>query len=337
MSRREVVHEQQADPPELVAFNALQERRGLAPLTISARARLVHRLAAYLEGRPLTEAIVADLRAFVASRREHLAASSQVTEINYLQDFYGGLLELGLIEHSPAAGLRSWRVSSTRRPLSLLQVRALLLEASRQPPGRGAPALRQALAQRDRACLELLFATGVRASELCAARVVDLDLEEGSLWVRRAKGGRGRRLPLPGAAVAALREYTERARVVLRAARADPGALFLTRDGQPLKHGSLLALVKRVGRRAGVAAFPHVFRRTLATELARAGVGLPVIQKVLGHAHLSTTQDYVSVSFDDLREAIDELDRTLPRGQSGVSVLGNLQRHLFPEWQTGAA
>lgn len=329
------------DPPELVAFEEQQVRRGLAPLTISARGRAVRRLAAWLAPRSLSQAGVADLRAFVASRRARLAAASQVTEINYLQAFYRALLELGRIDVDPSLGLRSWRTTSPRRPLGLRAVQALLAEAGREggePAGGNVPAaLRAALTLRDRACLELLFATGVRASELCAARTLDLDLEPGAFFVRRAKRGASRRLPLPAPSVAALRRYLEEARPALRGEREDPGALFLTRAGRPLTHASLTHLVKRASARADVPAYPHVFRRTLATEFARAGVALPVIQKVLGHAHLSTTGDYVEVSLDDMREALDELDRGLPRCHTADAVFDNLQCRLFAGWEVAAA
>ena len=331
------------DPPELIAFAEHQELKGLAPSTIAMRARVLRRFADWLGARALREASVADLRAFVASRRPHLAASSQVTEINYLQAFYGALLELGWIEDNPALGLKSWRPSSPRRPLSLLGVRALLIEARRTPEaGHTSPSprpspFREALALRDRACLELLFATGLRASELCAAQVVDLDLEQASLWVRRAKRGPCRRLPLPGPAVAALREYVEEARGVLLGEREESGALFVTREGKPLERGTLYAAVKRIAARAKVAAYPHVFRRTLATELARSGVSLPVIQKILGHAQLATTSDYVAVSVDDMRLALDELDRQVLRGHAGACFDEGVQRRLFCGWQALAA
>ena len=182
-----------------------------------------------------------------------------------------------------------------------------------------------------------MFATGARRSELCAARVVDLDLEQGSFWVRRAKRGAPRRLPLPAPTVAALREYVEDGRLVLRGQREEPGALLLTREGRPFTRTQTLRdLVKRVAARVEVEAFPHVFRRTLATELARAGVELPVIQKVLGHARPSTTLDYVAVSLEDMRVALDELDIALPRSP-GAAVFDNLQRRLFQGWQVVAA
>lgn len=321
-----------ADPPELVAYAERQRLQGLAPSTIAMRERVLRQFAAWF-GRPLREAKPSELRAFVAERRPHLSNASQVTEINYLQAFYGALVELGLVEQSPARGLRSWRPLTSRKPIGLLGVRALLLEASRS---RGAEPVHEALAERNRAVLELLFATGMRASEVCAARVVDLDLVDGSILVRRVKRGPGRRLPLPAPAVAALRAYLSRAGATLCGERADPGALFLTREGAALERGTLYVMVKAVARRAAVKAHPHLFRRTLATELARTGVSLPAIQKVLGHAHLSTTGDYVEVSVDEMRQALEQLDRQLPRSHPGENP-GAVQCRLFAGWGTSAA
>jgi integrase/recombinase XerD len=319
-----------------LAYAEQQKLKGLAPSTIRMRERVLRRFAAWL-GRPLRSARVADLRAFVASRRPGLAKASQVTEINYLQAFYAALHELGLVENNPAEGLKSWRTGSPRRPISLLCVRALLLEASR-PQGKPSPQTpqREALALRDRACLELLFATGMRASEVCASRAVDLDLEDASILVRRAKRGPAQRLPLPGPTLEALRRYLAHGRALLRGDESDTGSLFLAREGGSLERGTLYALVKRVAKRAGVAACPHVFRRTLTTELARSGVSLPVIQKVLGHAHLSTTGDYVAVALEDMRVALDELARQLPGSQTQVSPW-NLQCRLFSARQSSAA
>jgi len=214
--------------PELEAYGDDQRRRGCSPVTIRARARVVTAFARWL-GRPLKAATVADLRAFVASRRPHLAEASQATEISYLKSFYAALLELGWVAADPAEGLKSWRADSPRRPLSLLAVRALLLEASRSP-GRTTP-VHEALALRDRACLELLFATGVRASEPCAARVVDLDLEDASILVRRAKTGPSRRLPLLAPAVAALRLPRGRAAAARRRAGGSGRAVLEPRRG----------------------------------------------------------------------------------------------------------
>jgi site-specific recombinase XerD len=321
-----------------VAFAEHQRLRGLSPVTIDLRARTVRRLAAWLDqhraGRSLSSVRLKDLRAFVASRRDQIASSSQASEISYVKSFYKGLLELGLLERNPAVGLKSWRPHTTRRPISLVCVRALLLEASRI---RGKPSARkQAVAQGDRACLELLFATGMRASEVVATRAVDLDLDEALVLVRRAKGGVSRRLPLPAPTLDALRAYLTEGRGVLLGERPDPGSLFLNQVGGELTRASLQDLVGRVAKRAEVHAYPHAFRRTLATELVRAGVNLPAVQKVLGHAQLTMTATYVDVREGEMRAGLEAFARDRPKSHVGTGArlpAAGLQSRLFPGLQ----
>ncbi|MDC3379339.1 tyrosine-type recombinase/integrase [Planctomycetota bacterium] len=327
-----------SDPPELLVFEEDQRLRNMAPKTIRARVRVIRLLSAWL-GRSLVSASVADLRAFVAARRQlGLAEASQVSEIGSLKVFYAVLVERELIASSPADALHTWRVRSTRRPLSLKRVRELL-EAADQLDGPATPN-RLALAQRDRACLELLFATGMRASEVVAAQVVDFDLTDGSVLVRRAKRGSSRRIPLPAAAAAAIRRYVENGRGQLLRGRDDPGALLIARTGVALEQRGLQDLVRRVSRRVGSPTHSHAFRRTLASELVRAGTCLPAVQKILGHAHLTTTTLYVEVRIDEMREALESLEQLQAPSRSQVPALDtppSLQRQLFNDWQVQAA
>ena len=329
--------EQAADPipPELEAYTAYQRRRGLSPVTIELRESLVLRLAAWLGERPLSSARAEDLRRYVAWRREQIGKVSQASEISYLKSFYSALHKLELIDEDPSLRLHSWRPESSRRPLTLQAVQALLTEANRPVGGAGPKCV--ALALRDRACLELLFATGMRASEVCASQVVDVDLGDGSILVRRAKGGGARRLPLPKPAVVALRRWVNEGRGKLLGQSADPGALFVSRFGTPLDTASLRVLVIRVGKRCGIKAFPHVFRRTLATELAAAGVSLPSIQKVLGHASLTMTSEYISVRDVQMRDALQAFVAQRPGCSKPLLVPGGVQCRLFREWQVPAA
>ncbi len=323
------------DPPELEAYTQLQQVQGLSPVTISLRARVIQLLAEWLgEDRSLSSVRLSDLRAFVASRRDLIASASQASEISYLKAFYRALFLEGLLDENPAEGLKSWRPHQSRHPISLICVRALLLEASRV---RGvSTAKKRAVAQRDRACLELLFATGMRASEVVATRVVDVDLEEALVLVRRAKGGQSRRLPLPPSAAAALRDYLESTRGVLLGERQDPGSFFLNQVGGELSQRCLGLLVGRVAKRAEVRVHPHLFRRTLATELVRVGVSLPAIQKVLGHSQLTMTAGYVEVRIDQMRVALEELARQRPASQAGdggrpaAAAAAAVQSRLFP-------
>jgi integrase len=153
--------------------------------------------------------------------------------------------------------------------------------------------------------------------------------------VRRAKRGVSRRLPLPPSAVEALQRYLDEGRPLLVAGgRDDEGRLLLGVGGRPLGRDGIYERVRRVSARCGARTHPHAFRRTLATELARAGVSLPVIQDVLGHAHLSMTSSYVQVGVPEMRGALDALDRTRPeshRVRPGRAV----QKQLFAGWAFG--
>jgi site-specific recombinase XerD len=322
-----------ADPPEILAYVDHQRLAGLSPETIERRGGLLRTFADWLD-RPLVSATLADLRAFVASRRERVARSTHFSEVSHLKAFYAALVELGLLDESPAERLRCRSVHAPRPPLSLGRVRELLAESGElyQP----ATPQREALALRDQAVLELLFATGVRNSELRAIQITDVDLTEGSLFVRRAKRGESRRVPLPQPTIEVVRRYLFEGRAELLSPQGDPGHLILTRRGGPLTRTALRCLVRRVARRCGGHTYPHAFRTTIATELTRAGTPLLAVQKLLGHAHLTTTSYYVRVALDDMREAMEQVDSERPRCHKDRTILGNLQSRLFHDWQMTA-
>ncbi len=320
-----------ADPPELHAYVELQRLRNLSPRTIDQRTRLLRWLSTWLE-KPLKDATIADLRRFVVRRgRRRVSRATHFTEITTLKTFYSALLERGFVEASPAEGLRCRRVRSTRQPISLGRVRTIFVEASEVQGDRTPRSL--AVAKRDRACFELLFATGMRLSEASATLVVDVDLGDASVLVRRAKRGKPRRLPLPPSAVKAFRRYLDQGRDALLSDNDDQGRLFLNTKGRPLGRAGLYEVVRRVSKRCGAPTFPHAFRRTLATELAPNGASLPVIQEVLGHAQLTTTASYVETGVMEMREAIDLLDRQRPKGHAEPALLLNLQSRMFLGWQ----
>ena len=193
------------------------------------------------------------------------------------------------------------------RALSLQGVSALLRAAS-LPSRHHCAAL---LALRDRALLELLFATALRASESCAVLLVDLDLVGGALRVRPVKRGRPRTLPLPALTVRHLRAYLDQARPRLARHGRDQGHLLLSLRGRPLHRSLVREIVVRAARRADLHAYPHMLRHSLATALLRAGVPVPAIQHLLGHHSLAATQHYLALDPHELRQAVDLLARPL--------------------------
>jgi len=160
---------------------------------------------------------------------------------------------------------------------------------------------------RDRAVLELAYAAGLRISELAAARIGDLDLERGELRVL-GKGRKERMTLLGRPAQAALREYLDEGRPALveRAGQEpDPPVLFLNAAGHPLGVRGLRYRIDRLVRLAGLpeGVGPHTLRHSFASHLLEGGADLRVVQELLGHASLSTTQVYTHVSPGRLRSA----------------------------------
>ncbi len=165
-----------------------------------------------------------------------------------------------------------------------------------------APAGAQPRDLRDLAMFELLYSCGVRAGEVCAARVRDLDLGEGRLRVR-GKGRKQRIVPVGSTAVDALRRYLDHGRPKL--ASADTGdALFVSVRGKPLHPSDVRRALSRRLSQTGIAQrSPHALRHTYATHLLEGGADLRSIQELLGHASVSTTQVYTHVSIRHLRAA----------------------------------
>jgi integrase/recombinase XerD len=164
---------------------------------------------------------------------------------------------------------------------------------------------------RDRGILEVLYATGMRVSELVELRIGDLDLEEGICTVL-GKGSKERIVPLGGPARNSLVRYLEQVRKRLETGRGG-GKVFLNHRGGPLSRASVWDMVKKYAARAGVErrVSPHTFRHSFATHLLEGGADLAAVQELLGHADISTTQIYTHVDRDYLRD----MHRTFhPRG-----------------------
>jgi integrase/recombinase XerD len=168
-----------------------------------------------------------------------------------------------------------------------------------------APNLAKPAGMRDRAMLELLYATGIRVTELVQLRVSNLDASLGVIRVT-GKGNKQRLVPVHGEAVQSISEYVERGRPLLLKGRISP-SLFVTARGGAMTRQAFWSIIKLNGKKAGIFhdLSPHVLRHTFATHLLEGGADLRSVQTMLGHADLSTTEIYTHVVRSRLRDTLD--------------------------------
>ena len=280
---------------------------GLARNTLESYRRDVAQFAAWLqqaEERALLEARDSDLQRHLAWQVSEKRARPRTTGrlVSALRRFYQFALREGLRADDPSAALESPKLPrSLPQSLSEAQVETLLAA-----PDEGTP---QGL--RDRAMLETLYASGLRVSELVGLKLQQVSLDMGVVRVL-GKGAKERLTPLGEEAVAWIDRYQREARPVLLAARKSD-ALFVTARGGAMTRQAFWGLVKRHAATAGIrtAISPHTLRHAFATHLINHGADLRVVQMLLGHADISTTQIYTHVA----RERLKALHRRHhPRG-----------------------
>ena len=179
---------------------------------------------------------------------------------------------------------------------------------------------RTSLAHRDRALLELLYGTGARISEAVGLDVDDLDLTDNTVLLK-GKGGKQRRLPVGSYAAKAVSTYLVQARPELVAAGRGTPRLFLNARGGPLSRQSAWVVLRSAAERAGLTTeiSPHTLRHSFATHLVEGGADVRVVQELLGHASVTTTQIYTLVTVDRLREVYATAH---PRGGSRGGAAG---------------
>jgi integrase/recombinase XerD len=276
--------------------DALWVEDGLAPLSLAAYLRDLSLWADWLArecGRPIDQASEADLLGYVAARHGDSRASSANRRMSSFRRFYRWALRENLVSADPTLKLAAARTPMrVPRTLSEAQVEALL----------AAPETESALGLRDRAMLELMYASGLRVSELVLLKTVHLSLADGALRVM-GKGSRERMVPFGEEAEAWLRRWIDGPRAeVLDGQSSD--ALFVTRRGGPMTRQMFWKLVKRHALKAGIAVplSPHVLRHAFATHLLNHGADLRAVQMLLGHADIATTTIYTHVARERLRQ-----------------------------------
>ena len=282
----------------------LSVERGLAANTLTSYRRDLRRYQAYLDelGIESLDAVTeATVTSFLVRLREGdadhpaLSSTSAARTVVAVRGFHKFAVSDGLATSDPAASVKP-PAPAKRLPkaLPLSDVEAILEAAG---------AAGTTLALRDRALLEVLYGTGARISEAVGLDVDDLDTVDGTVLLR-GKGSKERLVPVGSYALEAVDAYLVRGRPELVAAGSGTAALFLNARGGRLSRQSAWAVLVRAAERAGVTrdVSPHTLRHSFATHLLDGGADVRVVQELLGHASVTTTQVYTLVTVDNLRE-----------------------------------
>ncbi|MFD0869201.1 site-specific tyrosine recombinase XerC [Chlamydia abortus] len=274
----------------------LEAERNASPHTLNNYAKDLQQFVLFLEQQQIDSPATVtylNVRMFLAKLNEQEYAKRSVSrKLSALRTFYTYLLREGLVESSPFSYIRTPK-QDKKLPkfLYVEQMEALL----------GAPDTDTPIGLRDRAIMELLYASGIRVSELVRLDLSSIDLDNGIALVY-GKGAKERYVPIGEPAVDAIRMYTEQAREALVKA-GDEDALFVNYAGGRLTDRSVRRMLdKYITQVAGVQSIsPHMFRHSFATHMLEAGADLRTVQELLGHVNLSTTQIYTHVTKDHLQ------------------------------------
>jgi integrase/recombinase XerD len=268
----------------------------LANNTVAAYRRDLEHFKSWLEGRLPTKLKIDDLTNYLVWLKEqNLAATSIARHIVSLRMFYKFLqLEAGITEN-PAELLTTpkiWRRIPKVIPASVIE--QFLTAPQKYDPHW----------QRDRAILELLYATGCRVSEVSDLLLANVSLDEG-YCLAEGKGSKQRMVPLGERAIEVIEEYLQQSRPILVANRdpKDTPWIIVSRTGQRLRREAIWELIKRYAKRVGIdpETSPHTLRHSFATHLLAGGADLRLIQEMLGHASIETTQIYTQVENSKLK------------------------------------
>ncbi len=279
----------------------VRDERGRSPHTVRAYRSDVSDLLSFCAQisrvRP-EEITLADLRAWLALQsRRGLARSTVARRGAAARSFTAWCRRRGLVVDDVGDRLSSPQLMRTLPTVLDVRAATRLMEHAATAADDGSP-----VSIRDRAVVELLYATGIRVAELCAADLCDLDRRERTL-LAHGKGGKDRTVPFGAPAAAALEDWLL-ARLTLIGGRpdADAAALFVGARGRRIDPRAVRAAVHRLSSQAGVADIaPHGLRHTAATHVLEGGADLRTVQELLGHANLATTQRYTHVSVERLR------------------------------------
>jgi integrase/recombinase XerD len=291
-------------------LNFLAVEKNASNNTIAAYRNDLSQFLTFVESKSPGKTIEAIRHDLIVGYVEHLRIEAQYKDatvarkVAAVKSFYGFLSAEGMVDGDPTEQLKSPQVGKTLPRSLTIQEMDDLLE---QPARRNTPE-----ARRDKAMLELLYATGLRVTELVSLDVSDIALESDPVTVRCVgKGERERILPLHQRPVDELRQYIFHVRPRLVRNRREP-ALFVNRRGERLTRQGFWLILKNYAREAKLdrAITPHTIRHTYATHMLDGGMPLRNVQDALGHASISTTQIYTHLTGDQKRR---EYDKAHPR------------------------
>jgi integrase/recombinase XerD len=277
-------------------LNFCRVEKGLAANSISSYQADLQRFIAWLKV-PVPDVSPEHLHAYVESLFQGgMAPRSVARHVATLRNLYGFLAGEGIVSRDPAEFLdppKQW--TTLPKYLNRDEMERLL----------AAPPLDKPTGLRDRAMFELLYATGLRVSELCALELRAIERQLGLLRVT-GKGNKQRMVPFGESAGQALDRYLLDGRPQLLKGKAS-AQVFVTARGRAMARQSFWNLLKRYGRRAGISRplTPHVIRHSFATHLVEGGADLRSVQVMLGHANIATTQVYTHVARRRLREVVE--------------------------------
>ncbi len=282
----------------------LAVEKGFSANTIAAYRNDLHQLASFVEEEATKRGTIPPWVAFdrqammsylLDLKGRGYAATTVARKVAAVKSFFAFMVAEGMMKDNPTEGVASSKVGrSLPKPISIAQVHKLL----EQPAKRGGSE-----AKRDSAMLELLYATGMRVSELVSLNIADLDLEGG--YVRCfGKGQKERLIPVHERAMKAVKAYLKEVRPRLGRG-GDEKAVFLNRRGERLTRQGLWQILKGYAKSAdlGTEITPHTLRHSFATHMLGGGADLRSVQELLGHANISTTQVYTHLTTEHVRRA----------------------------------
>lgn len=293
---------------EIQSFlNHLQIEKGFSVNTIEAYGNDLNQLATFVEELAIVQGYDPQwstvdrnlLISYILNLKErNYAPATMARKVAAIKSFFSFLVSEGIIRSDPTENLSSPKVGkSLPKPLATAEVEALLQEPTK---------LSSPEAKRDEAMMELLYAGGMRVSELIATNTGDVNIEAG--FVRCfGKGSKERIIPIHRRAAQALEEYLVKARPRLLR-NEEQNALFLNRRGQRLTRQGFWLILKAYAKAAGIKTVvtPHTLRHSFATHMLSGGADLRAVQELLGHANISSTQVYTYLTSEHVRQAYEK-------------------------------